>query len=94
MKFGKFKLFKSKEESLYEGEEHEIVINLDHLVSVRPINIATSSGLVKAYWLRLTNGKKYRAIEIPATLKNFFEKKENIAPVVEEETSSLSSALH
>tara|TARA_R100000656_G_scaffold69896_1_gene52503 strand:- start:4020 stop:4322 length:303 start_codon:yes stop_codon:yes gene_type:complete len=67
-KFRKFKLLQDKEDSLVEGLGVTMLINLDHLVSIKPINVATSDGVVQAYWLRLSNGKKYKATEIPDEL--------------------------
>jgi len=67
-KFKKFILFQIREESLVEGSGITMLINLDHLVSVKPINVPTADGVVKAYWLRLSNGKKYKATQIPEEL--------------------------
>lgn len=72
-KFKKFKLFQDREDSVVEGLGVTMLINLDHLVSVKPINVPTSEGVVKAYWLRLTNGKKYKAIEIPSELSSLLD---------------------
>ena len=72
-KFKKFKLFQSREESLIEGSGITMLINLDHLVSVKPINVPTAEGVVKAYWLRLANGKKYKAIQIPEELASMLD---------------------
>lgn len=68
--FKKFKLLQDKEDSLVEGLGVTMIINLNHLVSIKPINVATSEGVVQAYWLRLSNGKKYKATEIPEELAN------------------------
>lgn len=72
-KFRKFKLFQAREDSLVDSLGITMLINLDHLVSVKPINVPTSDGVVKAYWLRLSNGKKYKATEIPEELAQMLE---------------------
>lgn len=72
-KFRKFKLFQAREDSLVDSLGITMLINLDHLVSVKPINVPTSDGVVKAYWLRLSNGKKYKATEIPEELSQMLE---------------------
>ncbi len=69
----KFKLLQDKEDSLVEGLGVTMLINLAHLVSVKPINVATQSGVVQAYWLRLSNGKKYKATEIPDELRELLK---------------------
>lgn len=53
-------------ESLQIDEKTPIIINLDHLISVKPIKISTKSrDVIEGYWIRLSNGKKYRAIQVP-----------------------------
>ncbi len=47
-------------------EKTSILINLEQIVSVKPIKLTTQSrDVIEAYWIRLTNGKKYRAIQVP-----------------------------
>jgi len=42
------------------------LINPDHIVSVKPIKVATETrDVIDGYWIRLSNGKKYRAIQVP-----------------------------
>ncbi|PIP90070.1 MAG: hypothetical protein COW01_09325 [Bdellovibrionales bacterium CG12_big_fil_rev_8_21_14_0_65_38_15] len=69
----KFKLLQDKEDSLVEGLGVTMLINLAHLVSVKPINVATQAGVVQAYWIRLSNGKKYKATEIPEELSELLK---------------------
>ena len=69
----KFKLLQDNEDSLVEGLGVTMLINLAHLVSVKPINVATQAGVVQAYWIRLSNGKKYKATEIPEELSELLK---------------------
>ncbi len=69
----KFKLLQDNEDSLVEGLGVTMLINLAHLVSVKPINVATQAGVVQAYWIRLSNGKKYKATEIPEELRELLK---------------------
>ncbi len=58
-------------EELHSDErisESEMLVNPDHIVSIKPINIVLKQGILKGYWIRLSNGKKYRASSIPAIL--------------------------
>ena len=50
-----------------------ILINEDHLVSIKPIKMMINDHLLDGYWIRTSNGKKYRAIEIPQELKDLLE---------------------
>ncbi len=47
-------------------EKTNILINLEHIVSVKPIKLSTAKReVIDGYWIRLSNGKKYRAIQVP-----------------------------
>lgn len=67
MKFHKFTVFNAKS-SPQEAEEIEVLFNLDHIISIKPIRIARSDKLLNGFWIRTTNGKKYRASKIPDEL--------------------------
>jgi hypothetical protein len=68
MKFKKFNIFNSKPAAGQEGEEIEVLFNLDHIISIKPIRISRSDKLLNGFWIRTTNGKKYRASKIPDEL--------------------------
>lgn len=72
-KFKKFQLYQAQEDRLIDGQGVTMLINLDHLVSLKPINVPTAEGIVRAYWLRLSNGKKYKATQIPEELAQQFD---------------------
>lgn len=56
-------------ESQQTEEFSPILINLEHIISVKPIKLATNSkGHLEGYWIRLSNGKKYRAVQIPKVI--------------------------
>lgn len=68
MSFMKFQILSTKEGHLV-GEEHEtMLINTAHIVSIKPIRINRPNMLIDGYWIRTSNGKKYRATIIPAEL--------------------------
>lgn len=61
-------------------EKNDILINLNQVVSIKPIKMATEQrDVIDGYWIRLTNGKKYKAIQIPKLLLDFFD--ENLPDV-------------
>jgi hypothetical protein len=50
-----------------------LLINTDHIVSIKPINITDpDKRLVEGYWIRLSNSKKYKAISIPPGIQELF----------------------
>ena len=67
MKFKKFSIFNNKSTSM-ETEEVEMLFNLDHIISLKPIRISREDKLLNGFWIRTTNGKKYRASKIPDEL--------------------------
>ncbi len=50
-------------------EEQPILLNLDHIISVKPIKMMVSGSQLNGYWIRTSNGKKYRATQIPQDLE-------------------------
>ncbi len=91
-KFKKFQLYQAQEERLVDGQGVTMLINLDHLVSLKPINVPTGDGIVRAYWLRLSNGKKYKATQIPAELAQQFDLPDSLnAPAID---NDMISELH
>jgi len=68
MKFYKFKVLTSKAAGVSALEEQDVLFNLDHIVSIKPIRIARPDKLINGFWIRTTNGKKYRASQIPTEL--------------------------
>jgi hypothetical protein len=68
MNFKKFNILSSKSTSGGEIEEVEVLFNLDHIISIKPIRIVSPETLLNGFWIRTTNGKKYRALKIPNEL--------------------------
>lgn len=68
MKFKKFKILSAKSASGQDIEEVEVLFNLDHIISIKPIRIARPDKLLNGFWIRTSNGKKYRASQIPEEL--------------------------
>jgi hypothetical protein len=66
--FRKFTILNSRSTTAQEAEEIEILFNLNHIISIKPIRISRSDKLLNGFWLRTSNGKKYRASRIPDDL--------------------------
>lgn len=67
MKFKKFHILDTKS-SGQDTQEIEVLFNLDHIVSIKPIRISRPDKLLNGFWIRTSNGKKYRASRIPDEL--------------------------
>jgi hypothetical protein len=74
MKFQKFLILNSKPNNGGDSEV-EVLFNVDHIVSIKPIRIASPDKLLNGFWIRTTNGKKYRASKIPDDLLNIIGEK-------------------
>ncbi len=68
MKFRKFSILDMRSSNASETEEVEVLFNLDHIISIKPIRISRPDKLLNGFWIRTTNGKKYRASKIPEDL--------------------------
>jgi hypothetical protein len=70
MSFRKFTIISQRDIQCLEDTHEIILINLDHIVSVKPIQVVLEDKILEGYWIRTTNGKKYRSIDIPEELKS------------------------
>lgn len=69
MAFSKFTIL-NHNEGHQRDEMVKILINTDHIVSLKPIRISTDERkVIEGYWLRLSNGKKYKALQVPQELQ-------------------------
>lgn len=75
MKFQKFTVFNSKPGPGQDAEEIEMLFNLEHIISIKPIRISRPDKLLNGFWIRTTNGKKYRASKIPDDLLSIIGEK-------------------
>lgn len=85
MKFQKFTVFNAKA-SPQEAEEVEVLFNLDHIISIKPIRISRADKLLNGFWIRTSNGKKYRASKIPDELLGIIGEKYQGAVVLSAES--------
>lgn len=69
MALQRFKIVSPKDGQSIDNVFETLLINVDHIISLKPIRMVVEEKLVKGYWIRTTNGKKYRAVEIPEQLK-------------------------
>jgi hypothetical protein len=72
MKLQKFKII-THNESQQIDEKTSILLNTEHIISVKPIKLTTvERQVIDGYWIRLSNGKKYKAIQVPEMIKKLF----------------------
>ncbi len=74
MALERFKIVSPKDGQSVDNIFETLLINTDHIVSLKPIRMVVDEKLVLGYWIRTTNGKKYRAVEIPTALKSVLGK--------------------
>lgn len=93
MALQRFKIVSPKDGQSIDNVYETLLINLDHIVSMKPIRMVVEEKLVKGYWIRTTNGKKYRAVEIPSQLKTLLEDEDDIsAPMLNVLNEDLTQA--
>ncbi|MBT6324467.1 MAG: hypothetical protein HOJ35_00720 [Bdellovibrionales bacterium] len=63
-----FHILTSNSDQKLDQEEQPILINIDHIVSIKPIKMVIEHEVLSGYWIRTSNGKKYRATKIPSEL--------------------------
>lgn len=68
MALERFKIVSPKDGQSVDNIFETLLINTDHIVSLKPIRMVVDEKLVLGFWIRTTNGKKYRAVEIPDSL--------------------------
>jgi hypothetical protein len=75
-------------------EKHKatpVLFNVDHVVSIKPIAMSVGPKLIKGYWIRLSNGKKYRALSIPNDLKKMLDGAQKSLHELPQETEILDA---
>jgi len=64
-----FTLIGDKDDQQHGGSEEFVLLNINQIVSIKPINIVIDAEVIKGWWIRTSNGKKYRATKIPDEIK-------------------------
>ena len=78
--FFSFNILPSEADQQMGHEERALLININHIVSIKPINIVVKGGLIQGFWIRMSNGKKYRASTIPQALEALFKSRPHSLP--------------
>ncbi|MCO4793500.1 MAG: hypothetical protein KC493_07305 [Bacteriovoracaceae bacterium] len=64
-----FNVLNNESDQSVDGIDYPILINTDQVVTIKPIRIMFQGHIIDGYWVRTTNGKKYRATRIPSELE-------------------------
>lgn len=75
----RFHILKDDNEGPLEEIDYPILLNLDHIVSVKPIKIMYQGNIINGHWIRTVNNKKYRATRIPNELKEALNDEKNLS---------------
>jgi hypothetical protein len=68
MKLRKFRIVSPRDIQALDNAYETMLINLDHVISVKPIKMVVDDKVLEGFWIRTSNGKKYRAVQIPKEL--------------------------
>lgn len=70
MNLAKFKIVSPRDVQSVDNVFETLLLNLDHIVSVKPIKMVIEDKVANGFWIRTSNGKKYRAIEVPLIISD------------------------
>lgn len=68
-----FNVLNSESAENVEGIDYPVLINTEHIVTIKPIRIMFQGHIIDGYWVRTSNGKKYKASRIPAELEKLLK---------------------
>ncbi len=77
MNFIKVKIVSPRDVQSVDNITETMLLNVDHIVSIKPIRMVIEDKVVDGFWLRTSNGKKYRATEIPKELSKLLKGETN-----------------
>lgn len=78
MSFERFNILKDSEDEAHGDYDYPMLINLDHIVSIKPIRILSKGNVINGHWIRTVNDKKYRATRIPKSLEKALFNEKNL----------------
>jgi hypothetical protein len=70
MNLGKFKIVSPRDVQSVDNVFEILLLNLDQIISVKPIKMVIEDKVANGFWIRTSNGKKYRAVEVPAVISD------------------------
>lgn len=77
----RFHVLNSENDQSLEGIDYPILLNTDHIASVKTINIMFKGNIIKGFWIRMVNGKKYKATRVPVEIKNMLNDEGDVTDI-------------
>ena len=66
--FLNFYILNTDDEHGAHNIDYPMLLNAQHITSIKPINILVKGSVIAGFWIRMSNGKKYKATRIPKEL--------------------------
>lgn len=75
----RFNVLNSENDQTLDGIDYPILLNTDHIASIKSINIMHKGNIIKGFWIRMTSGKKYKATRVPGEIKNLLDNESDLS---------------
>jgi len=83
-----------KDEAQRISMQIPIILNLNHIVSIKPIKMAAEDRkVIDGFWIRLSNGKKYKATSIPLSIRKIINSNESTMVSIGNQSKDISTSL-
>ncbi len=92
MMIKRFKIVSPRDVQSTDNIFETLLLNLNHIISLKPIKMVIEDKVIDGYWIRTSNGKKYRAIEIPKELKLILDNSDESETLLNGSSEALSEA--
>ncbi len=76
MNLQKFKIVSPRDVQSVDNVFETLLLNINQIISVKPIKMVIEDKVANGFWIRTTNGKKYRAIEVPSIISELLSDEE------------------
>ena len=76
MNLHKFKIVSPRDVQSVDNVFETLLLNINQIISVKPIKMVIEDKVANGFWIRTTNGKKYRAIEVPSIISELLSDEE------------------
>jgi hypothetical protein len=77
----RFNVLNNENDQTLEGIDYPILLNLEQIVSVKTINIMYKDNIIKGFWIRMVNGKKYKATRVPTDVRKLLDDETRLTDV-------------
>jgi hypothetical protein len=82
MNLGKFKIVSPRDVQSVDNVFETLLLNLDQIISVKPIKMVIEDKVANGFWIRTSNGKKYRAVEVPAVISDLLNSEDTESALI------------